>query len=155
MPAHSVRVEGTVTDVFAHRFVVKTETGSVLADLTPKGAEKVALSAGDSVSIEGEQKPSEIKVLRLSRGGEDYEFDHPHGPGDEPHGIDLETAQRAATDAGYRLIGEPRRKPKHFEILGEKDGHYYELHAHRDGIRHEKPVAKGDPKWGAELKGAH
>ena len=148
MPDKSASLVGTVTDIFAHRFVVKTKTGNVLADLTPGGAEKVALKVGDVVSIEGEQKPSEIKVLKLTRGGEDYVLDQPG-----PHrGIDVDAARKAAKNAGYRMIGEPRRKPKHFEILGEKDGHFFELHAHAEGIRHEKPVAKSDPKWAAELR---
>lgn len=147
MPIQSTRLEGTVTDIFAHRFVLETKTGNALADLTPKGAEKVSLQVGDVVSIEGEQKPSELKVMKLSRAGEDYQLDHPG----EPHGIDIAAARKAARTAGYRTVGEPRRKAKHFEILGEKDGRYFELHAHADGIRHEKPVATDDPKWSAEL----
>jgi hypothetical protein len=55
-------LSGQVTDIFAHRFVVKTADGKVLADLGPKGAEQVLLKEGDRVELVGELKPSEIKV---------------------------------------------------------------------------------------------
>jgi hypothetical protein len=56
-------LSGEVTEIFAHRFVVKTAAdGKVLADLGPKGAEQVLLKEGDRVELVGELKPSEIKV---------------------------------------------------------------------------------------------
>src|SRR5450755_73673 len=55
-------LQGEVADIFAHRFVVKTGSNKVLADLTPKGAEQIALHKGDRVMLSGEMKPSELKV---------------------------------------------------------------------------------------------
>jgi hypothetical protein len=52
-------ISGEETDIFAHRFVVKTATGKILADLGPKGAEHVVLKDGDDVKISGEMKQSE------------------------------------------------------------------------------------------------
>jgi hypothetical protein len=62
-------LSGEVTDVFAHRFVVKTAHGKVLADLGPKGAEQVSLKTRDLVELVGEPKPSEIKVHSIARNG--------------------------------------------------------------------------------------
>jgi hypothetical protein len=48
---------GPVIDIFAHRFVVKTEKCKVLADLGLKGVERIALREGDRVELIGEMKP--------------------------------------------------------------------------------------------------
>ena len=58
MPEHHITVSGTITHVFAHRFVVETAKGPVLADVTPRGLEQVSLRIGDDVRLEGEMKPS-------------------------------------------------------------------------------------------------
>ena len=47
---------GDVTEVFAHRFVVKTENGTVLADLGPAGAAQVKLHKGDHHTRRGLMK---------------------------------------------------------------------------------------------------
>jgi hypothetical protein len=60
-----VNAAGEITHVFGHRFVLKTGSKSVLADLTPRGLEIVGLRIGDRVALEAEQKPSEIKVSKL------------------------------------------------------------------------------------------
>lgn len=83
----TVTLSGTVADVFAHRFTLTVEGRAVLADLGPKGAERVALASGDAVTITGERKPSEIKVLSVLRAGETVDIPHgpkPHEP--KPHG---------------------------------------------------------------------
>ncbi|MGO9005040.1 MAG: hypothetical protein ACLQIQ_21670 [Beijerinckiaceae bacterium] len=82
MPHHEqVNHSGTVGDVFAHRFVLEMSNGNVLADLRPKGAEMFRLKKGEHVRIEGEKKPSEIKVHTISReGGERVVIDHPKPP---------------------------------------------------------------------------
>jgi hypothetical protein len=47
--------------------------------LTPRGLEVVGLRIGDRVALEGEQKPSEIKVSKLERNGETFAIGHgPH-----------------------------------------------------------------------------
>ena len=152
-------LSGEVTDIFAHRFVIKTSNGKALADLGPKGAERVALKPGDHVTLVGEMKPSELKVSQITKqGGEPVAIEHkkkPHEGKPEPH-ADPKTAIRAAKAAGFAIVGEPKRRPKHFEILGRKpDGEFAELHIEIDGhLRHAKPVAQGDHKWAAEIAAA-
>jgi hypothetical protein len=57
--ADQMTYSGEVTDIFAHRLVIKTATGKILADLGPKGAELVALREGDHIEVSGEMKPSD------------------------------------------------------------------------------------------------
>ena len=114
-----VTAAGEITHVFGHRFVLKTGSKSVLADLTPRGLEVVGLRTGDRVALEGEQKPSAIKVSKLERNGETFAIGH--GPPDtREHEADRAIAIKTAEDAGYQVIGGPHRKPKHFEVLGKK-----------------------------------
>ena len=63
---HTITVAGRITHVFGHRFVVQTDRDAVLADLTPKGLEQIALQVGDIVELTGEEKPSELKVTRVA-----------------------------------------------------------------------------------------
>lgn len=58
-------LSGTITHVFAHRFTLQTQGETHLADLGPKGAEAFSLSPGLPVTLEGERRPSEIKVTRI------------------------------------------------------------------------------------------
>ncbi len=55
MSEERVKLSGKIVHVFAHRFVVQTTKGAVLADLTPHGAEAVRLRIGADVELEGEQ----------------------------------------------------------------------------------------------------
>ena len=134
---------GTIWAVFGHRLAIESETGRVLADLGPKGAEGLALTIGDRISVEGERRPGEIKVSLLSLdGGEPRRIDWPakagpdHGPGDPA------TALRIAQEAGYRVEGTPTRKPRHVEIRGVKDGAAFEIHVRGDGTIYKvKPFA--------------
>ena len=112
--------------------MLKTGSKSVLADLTPRGLEVVGLRIGDRVALEGEQKPSEIKVSKLERNGETFAIGY--GPHDtREHEADPAIAIKTAEDAGYQVIGGPRRKPKHFEVLGKKGAEFEELHIELDG----------------------
>jgi hypothetical protein len=87
--------------------------------LTLGGLEVVGLRIGDRVALEGEQKPSEIKVSKLERNGETFSIGH--GPHDtREHEADPAIAIKTAEDAGYQVIGGPRRKPKHFKALGKR-----------------------------------
>jgi len=168
MPPHhhhhhheTVRFSGEVLHLFAHRFVIRTEAETILADLTPHGAAAVELHIGDIVTIEGEQKPSEVKVSKLQRDKHTFVItgpEHHHGPEHaHPHEpADREIAVKSAKAAGYAVIGEPRRKPKHFEILGQKGASIEELHIELNGhIRKAKPVAMHDGKWNAEISTMH
>jgi hypothetical protein len=159
MPHHESRsFSGTVTHIFGHRFVIRTEDSDVLADLTPRGVEQITLRLHDAVRVEGEMKPSELKVSRLTRGGETIQIDHPKKPHHDAHAdssVALAAAQSAAQSAGYAIVGSPRRKPKHFELLGQRNGIFNELHIALDGhIRKSKPVDDLDQKWSSELSSA-
>ncbi|MCX7321149.1 MAG: hypothetical protein NT113_17245 [Hyphomicrobiales bacterium] len=148
---HTTSIKGEITHVFGHRIVVETSKGAVLADVTPKGLEQHQLRIGDQVELAGEMKPSELKVLKLTSGKTTIEIAHKKPHDDHPHAEPGE-AIKAARKAGYEPLGEPRRKPKHFEVLGRCDDKLTELHIELDGhIRKEKPVAHGDPKWAAAL----
>ena len=165
MPHHEhLKVEGRIADVFAHRFTIERADGSrVLADLGPKGAEAFALEPGLAIVASGEMKPSELKVERIAKqGGSPIEIEHKkkheHGPGHRgpdhhDHGpADPQVALRAVTAAGLHPLGEPRRKPKHFEVLARKGKAFVECHVELDGhIRKEKPVPHDDHKWAHEL----
>lgn len=162
MPHHEERtVSGKITHVFGHRFVVKSGDGDVLCDLTPHGAEEIALRVDDKVKLEGEMKPTELKVFRFTRGAKTVEIEHKpthhdhHGHGrHHDHGpADPAVVIKAARKAGFKVLGAPRRKPKHFEVLGMKKGGAVELHVELDGhIRKSKPVDKDSDKWSAELQ---
>lgn len=164
MPDHKhIKVGGTITDVFAHRFVVETADRRILADLGPKGAETFALEVGLEIVVEGEMKPSELKVDKIARkGGTAIAIEHKKKPHHEPHHdhhhhepADPRAALAAVERAGFAAIGAPRRKPKHFEVLARKDGELIECHVELDGhIRKEKPVASDDHKWSCELAAA-
>ena len=158
MPDHHVSVSGTILHVFAHRFVVQTKSGALLADVTPKGLDRVALNVGDTVTLDGEMKPSELKVSRLVLDGHTVKIEHgkphhhhPHHDDHHEHHhgpADPELVLRAARAAGYEPAAQPRRKPKHFEVLGKRNGRFSELHIELDGhIRKSKPAHHDDPKW--------
>jgi hypothetical protein len=149
---------GVVADVFGHRFVIATKSGKVLADLGPKGAELIALREGDEVTLAGEMKPTELKVSTITRKGEAaIAVEHkkkPHEQDPAPHRkhdaeADPAIALKAARDAGYAVVGSPRRKPQHFEVLGRNArGGFVELHIEFDGdVRKRRPIESGDQKW--------
>ena len=146
MPDHEqVKHSGTVGDIFAHRFVLELPQGNVLADLGPKGAKSFRLKKGERVHIEGEKKPSEIKVKTISlEGGKAVDMDHP-SPKHEQDDVDPKIALQAAENAGYFVIGDPRRKPKHFDVRARNPkGKIVDLHIEFDGqISKEKAVKKG------------
>jgi len=148
MPHHqTVVVAGKITHIFGHRFVVQTDREPVLADLTPRGLEQIELRIGDSVELSGEKKPSELKVTHFTRDGRTMTIAHKEKHHDHPD-ADPKEALKAARAAGFATLGEPRRKPKHFEVLGQRDAHFTELHIELDGqIRKMKPVDRHDPKW--------
>lgn len=159
MPHHErVTLSGVVEHVFAHRFTLVAGDTVHLADLGPKGAAAFAVEPGLSVRLEGELRPSEIKVSRIATSvGRYVEIDHPkphHGPkakGAGPHhGPDtLEVTQllEAARHEGWTVTEDVERKPKHVELLGRRNGgDWMELHMAFDGtIYKEKPALS--EKW--------
>jgi hypothetical protein len=157
--ADQTTYSGEVTDIFAHRLVIKTATGKILADLGPKGAELVALREGDHIEVSGEMKPSEMKVGRIvMQGRQPIDIERRKKPQEVGHDSDADPkiAIRAAREAGFTVLGEPKRRPKHFEILGRKvEGGFAELHIELDGrMRHAKPVGSHDRKWASEMSAA-
>lgn len=85
MPHHEkVALAGVIEHVFAHRFTLLSHGEVYLADLGPKGADAFALAQGLSVRLEGERRPSEIKVVRIAeKDGAWIEVEHKkphHGP---------------------------------------------------------------------------
>jgi len=155
MPRHEYKtISGTITHVFGHRFVLRTGHGDVVADLSPNGAEQIALRLNDEVTIEGEMKPSELKVVRLTRAGDTIRIEHkPKPPKEHGSHVDPSVVLAAAEAAGFAILGLPRRKPKHFELLGRHNGEFSELHIELDGhIRKTKPIGRDDQKWSDELR---
>ncbi len=151
-------IKGEVTDIFAHRFVLKTAAGKYLADLGPKGADQMRLKPGDNVELTGEMKPSELKVHSVAKAGaKPVAIDHSKKPSHEEHEeANPAPALKTAEANGFTVLGQPRRKPKHFEILGrDSAGDLVELHVELDGtLRKTHPVDAHDPKWSAELQTA-
>jgi hypothetical protein len=146
------KLTGKITHVFAHRFVVETPKGAVLAHITPHGADIVKLRIGADVELEGERKPSELKVVRFICNGQSVEIEHKKKHQHDHEAADPKVAIEAARAAGFEPIGEPRRKPKHFEVLGLRDRRHSELHIELDGrIRKTKPVDHVH-KWSEALR---
>jgi hypothetical protein len=155
---HTRSLSGQVTDIFAHRFVVKTDKGKLLADLGPAGTEQVSLCEGDQVDLIGDMKPSELKVHSIAKNGaRPILLGHPGKPHHAPHELeeaDPRPAVKTAEANGFTVVGKPRRKPKHFEILGRDGaGDMVELHIELHGaLRKTRPVREDDPKWAKEIE---
>lgn len=155
MPHERSKLTGKITHIFAHRFVVETPRGAVLADIAPHGLEIIKLRIGADVELEGEKKPSELKVERFICDGESVEIEHKKKHDHDHHEpADPEVAIGAARATGFEPIGKPRRKPKHFEVLGLRNGHHSELHIELNGrIRKTKPI-DDEHKWSEALRPA-
>jgi hypothetical protein len=104
--------------------------------------------------LEGEQKRSEIKVSKLERDGKTFAIDHGlHGAREDE--ADPAIAIKTAEDVGYQVIGGPRRKPTHFELLGKRAAHLRSLHIELDGgVRKTKRLSSDDHKWQSEIEQA-
>lgn len=149
----NVALSGVIQQVFAHRFTLDADGKVHLADLGPGGAKMFPLTAGLAVQLEGEQRPSEIKVSRITSDGREptlIEHKKPtHKPGgDHPREkADPSLVLAAVTEAGWNVSGTPSAKPKHFEMLGRRaEGPWTEIHVDFAGnVYKEKPA---DPaKW--------
>jgi hypothetical protein len=158
MPRHeSIALSGIVRHVFAHRFTLEADDEIHLADLGPKGAEAFPLRRDLRVTIEGERRPSEIKVSRIAADGlAPVEIHHKkphHGPAhhDSAGPADPERALAALSRSGWTPAGEPRRKPKHFEVLARREGGTWtELHVDFNGSIY-KEKAPDAAKWGSAV----
>lgn len=154
MPSHDiVALTGVIEHVFAHRFTLTSDGQAYLADLGPKGAEAFALKEGLSVRLEGERRPSEIKVTRIAAKGCRFitvEHKKPHH-GPKHHHPDIPADPRAVLaavkKAGWNVRGTPEAKPKHFEVLAHQGNlDWKELHVDFSGVIYKEKAA--DPhKW--------
>jgi sporulation protein YlmC with PRC-barrel domain len=79
------------------------------------------------------------------------EMQHRDGNVGEQLAFGATEAKKLATDKGYEPLVEPRPVDEHFELLGKKDGVYYDLGAHRDGKVDARLVDATDPKWGGSI----
>ena len=161
MPQHeTVALSGVIINVFAHRFTLSADGIVHLADLGPKGAEIFHLREGLPVDLQGEMRPSEIKVTQIAECGKrpialEHKKPH-HGAGHhEPHHPDADPAIALATAraTGWTPHGEPARKPAHFEVLARRaDGPWTELHIDLEGNLYKSKVLPGDGgKWAARI----
>lgn len=155
MPHHdTVALTGTIEHVFAHRFTLEADGKTHLADLTPKGLEAFPLSEGLRVSLEGERRPSKIKVTRIAADGREpvlIEHKKPnHAPGHKHADVPADPARvlGAVKAEGWAHDQEPRRKPKHFEVLARQaGGPWTELHVDFAGTIYKRKPADAE-KWG-------
>jgi hypothetical protein len=154
-----VTIKGTILDVFAHRFVVETAKGKILADFGKHNLEKITIKSGDEVELTGEQKPSELKIYKMTLNGKPVVLEpkeKDHHKHEEMKSVDPGIAIHAAKKEHVNVIGKPHRKPQHFEVLGKNpQGELVELHIEFDGkLRKSKPVNPDDEKWAQELSAA-
>ena len=149
----TIALSGTIKHVFAHRFTLEADGRVHLADLTPKGLTAFPIDPGLLVTLEGETRPSEIKVTKITaegRGPVEIEHKKPnHAPGhkhaDDP--ADPARVLAAVQEAGWTPEGEPERKPKHFEVLARRDGaEPVELHVDFAGVIYKQKLAD-TAKW--------
>lgn len=150
--SNAVELTGTVEDIFAHRFTLKTHDGKQLVDLGPGAEHALTLSAGQTVSVKGEGKPAEFKAreIRIADGEwQPVKADDTHHPkpphdkghehGDDPELTDAHVS-KLLDDAGYTDHAERTRKPKHVEVLATKDGQRHTVHVHKDGVKKTEPA---------------
>ena len=120
----------------AFKAIEKTTLDSV-KDLAVLLAHKASQKAGE-ITDQAKKKIEEIKSHRDANVVEQLPFG-------------LTEAKKLASDKDFELIVEPRPVDEHFELLGKKDGIYYELVALRDGKVDARVVDAADPKWGPSI----
>ncbi len=151
-------ISGTVTAVFAHRFVVESSDGQFLANIGSETVGRIGLQEGDKVTLKGKRKPSEIKVTELEKGaGKPIRIKRKkeHGHDKRRNYRDPGAAIAAVAREGFEELGELRRKPKHFQILGRSaHGDFTEFQVGFGGaIRKHKPADIHQSKWLSAIPG--
>jgi hypothetical protein len=159
-----ISVSGTVTSVFARRFVVEGKGGKHLADIGKNAVDLVDLHEGDKVKLKGRAKSSQIKVDEIAKGrGETIHIErHPKDHHDKHHHDkhharhDPRAAIAAVEHESFTVLGAPLEKRNHFDILGRaSNGAYTEFHVEPKGsIRKRKTIDISDPKWASTLSEA-
>lgn len=119
---------------------------------TVTDAKKVASDKGYVLTGEPVSEKKHF-VAAATKDGKTVEIDiHRDGEIKEHMAFTADDAKKAAIAKGYDVIGTPDAVKKHFEMLGRKEGRYFEVHAHRDGeVKEARVVEKSDPKWGAQI----
>jgi hypothetical protein len=116
-----VEISGTVIGVFAHRFLIQGVERKWLANIGRRSKSHVDLQDGDKVFVKGELRHSEIRVSEMQRDlgrliHKSNEKAHSHH---KDHSYrDPREAVAVVEQLGFQVVGDPRRKPKHFVILG-------------------------------------
>ncbi len=127
MPHHdTIALSGTITHVFAHRLPWRRKERPIWPISVRSGRKPSPLAPGLPVTLSGERRPSEIKVHANRGAGREpvliehkkpnHGLGHKHGDGPANPRVVL----AAALKAGWETRGEPRRKPKHFEVLARQ-----------------------------------
>jgi hypothetical protein len=141
--------DGSNYDLQVHR------DGRILAMPAFGVTEAKKLAADKGYSLTGE--PVAIKKhyrASATKDGKTYEIDlHRDGTIAEQTLFGDAEAQTLVKGKGYEIVGAPRAVDEHFEVLGKKDGKFYELHAHRDGkVVRDHMVESADPRWGTLVR---
>ena len=139
-----VALWGVVMNVFAHRFTKKAEGKVHLADLGPKGAEAFPRSEGVELALKGERRPSEIKVIEISRPGHkpvliEHKKPH-HRPGHHPESPSSprggsESRLESRGSCGLDRYGRAASQARTFRgpCAKRQKGPWAELHVDLDG----------------------
>jgi len=109
-----ISISGTVTAVFAHRFVIEGKDGKHLADIGPDAVDFVDVQEGDKVTVEGERKPSEIKVTKITKGSDKLiEVEHikRHQRDGAREHRDSVKAVVAVEREGFEVVGARAERP--------------------------------------------
>ena len=162
--AERVTVDGTVTDVFGHRYVISSGSNKTLVNVGPRGPALANLKSGDKVKIEGEMlKSGEVRAANISVGGTAavaipgakswWQRLTGRDGKKAKASFSAEQAKVEIEKAGYTTVGQPTPLKRHFEVLAKKDGKFFEVHAHRDGkVNQVRSVEASDPRWGSLVK---
>jgi hypothetical protein len=126
---HGTTIEGTVTDVFGNRFVLRDDSGRVLVEAGPERHHRLDIRAGERLRVTGRAEDGGFEAFRIRReDGREIFVRNPEGPppwaggrgrADDRRGaleLTPEAAVRAAEAAGYRPAGTPERHPRHYEL---------------------------------------
>jgi hypothetical protein len=150
--AEQAKINGTVGDIFGSRFVLETASGRVLVELSPKGADKVTIKAGDKIDVEGDRRANQIRAQRVTlANGQAYTIakktrtwrEFVTGTAAKPDGkavFGSAEAKNIATTAGYAVATEPVSEKKHFAVQANKDAKAFDLKIFRDGRVDAKPA---------------
>jgi hypothetical protein len=150
--AEQTKINGTVGDVFGSRFVLETSSGKVLVELSPKGADKVALKAGDKIDVEGDRRANQLRAQRVTlANGQAYTItkktrtwrEFVTGTAAKPDvkaAFGSAEAKNIATTEGYNVAADPVPEKKHFAVQATKDAKAFDLKIFRDGRVDAKPA---------------